>query len=49
MSEPRDVCVALTFVVRILAVLFKWTLPEQIALRRRNRAIAPGTGNIPRP
>ena len=43
------ICVALTFVVRILAVLFKWTLPEQIALRRRNRAIAPGTGNIPRP
>lgn len=42
-------CVALTFAVRILAVLFKWTLPEQTALRRRNRAIEPGTGNIPRP
>ena len=25
------------------------TLPEQTALRRRNRAIEPGTGNIPRP
>jgi uncharacterized membrane protein YeiH len=43
------VCVALTFTVRVLAVLFKWTLPEQVALRRRNRAIQPGTGNIPRP
>ena len=43
------VCVVLTFAVRILAVLFKWTLPEQVALRRRTRAIAPGTGNIPRP
>lgn len=43
------VCVALTFAVRVLAVLFKWTLPEQVALRRRNRAIQPGTGNIPRP
>ncbi|MGN6503855.1 MAG: trimeric intracellular cation channel family protein [Pseudolysinimonas sp.] len=42
-------CVALTFAVRVLAVLFKWTLPEQTALRRRNRAIEPGTGNIPRP
>jgi uncharacterized membrane protein YeiH len=41
------VCVVLTFVVRVLAVLFKWTLPEQVALRRRNRPIAPGTGNIP--
>lgn len=40
-------CVALTFVVRILAVLFEWTLPEQIALRRRARPIAPGTGNVP--
>jgi uncharacterized membrane protein YeiH len=44
-----SVCVVLTFVVRVLAVLFKWTLPEQIALRRRNRPIEPGTGNIPRP
>jgi uncharacterized membrane protein YeiH len=43
------VCVVLTFVVRVLAVLFKWTLPEQVALRRRNRPIAPGTGNIPLP
>lgn len=43
------VCVVLTFTVRILAVLFKWTLPEQVALRRRRRPIAPGTGNIPRP
>lgn len=43
------ICVAVTFAVRILAVLFKWTLPEQIAIRRRNRAIAPGTGSIPRP
>jgi uncharacterized membrane protein YeiH len=43
------VCVALTFTVRVLAVLFKWTLPEQVALRRRNRLIEPGTGNIPRP
>jgi len=33
--------------VRILAVLFKWTLPEQVAIRRRTRPIAPGTGNIP--
>jgi uncharacterized membrane protein YeiH len=41
------VCVVLTFAVRVLAVLFKWTLPEQVALRRRNRPIAPGTGNIP--
>jgi uncharacterized membrane protein YeiH len=43
------VCVVLTFTVRILAVLFKWTLPEQVALRRRNRAIEPGTGSIQRP
>jgi uncharacterized membrane protein YeiH len=43
------VCVALTFTVRVLAVLFKWTLPEQVALRRRTRLIEPGTGNIPRP
>jgi uncharacterized membrane protein YeiH len=43
------VCVALTFTVRVLAVLFKWTLPEQVALRRRTRVIEPGTGNIPRP
>ncbi|CAN5455875.1 trimeric intracellular cation channel family protein [soil metagenome] len=44
------VCVALTFVVRIGSVLFKWTLPEQAALRRRKpRPIAPGTGNIPIP
>jgi uncharacterized membrane protein YeiH len=41
-----SVCVAITFTVRILAVLFRWTLPEQVALRRRNRAIQPGTGNI---
>jgi uncharacterized membrane protein YeiH len=43
------VCVALTFTVRVLAVLFKWTLPEPVALRRRTRLIEPGTGNIPRP
>lgn len=42
------VCVLLTFTVRILAVLFKWTLPEQVSLRRRGaRPIEPGTGNIP--
>jgi uncharacterized membrane protein YeiH len=41
------ICVALTFVVRVLAVLFEWTLPEQVALRRRRGPIAPGTGNIP--
>ncbi|MBX3195045.1 MAG: TRIC cation channel family protein [Microbacteriaceae bacterium] len=41
-------CVVLTFVVRVLAVLFKWTLPEQVSLRRRRpRPIEPGTGNIP--
>jgi uncharacterized membrane protein YeiH len=28
------VCVAVTFVVRVLAVLFHWSLPEQRALRR---------------
>ena len=43
------VCVALTFVVRVLAVLFEWTLPEQVALRRRRRPMAPGTGTIPLP
>lgn len=42
-------CVAVTFTVRILAVLFKWTLPEQVALRRRTRPIEPGTGSIQRP
>jgi len=42
-----SICVTLTFLVRVLAVLFKWTLPEQTALRRRPRAIEPGTGNIP--
>lgn len=41
------VCVVLTFTVRVLAVMFKWTLPEQVALRRRNRAIQPGTGSVP--
>ena len=42
------VCVGLTFVVRVLAVLFEWTLPEQVALRRKQaRPIAPGTGNTP--
>jgi uncharacterized membrane protein YeiH len=44
-----SVCVAVTFVVRVLAVLFKWTLPEQVALRRRTRPIEPGTGSVPRP
>jgi uncharacterized membrane protein YeiH len=44
------VCVALTFVVRVLAVLFQWTLPEQVALsRKRARPIAPGTGSTPTP
>jgi uncharacterized membrane protein YeiH len=44
------VCVALTFTVRVLAVLFQWTLPEQVALRRRRaRPIAPGTGSTPTP
>lgn len=41
------ICIALTFAVRVLAVLFKWTLPEQVALRRRTRPIEPGTGSIP--
>ncbi|HEY4152586.1 MAG TPA: TRIC cation channel family protein [Pseudolysinimonas sp.] len=36
------VCVVLTFVVRVLAVLFHWTLPEQRALRRGSRG-TPGT------
>jgi uncharacterized membrane protein YeiH len=36
------VCVVLTFVVRILAVLLHWTLPEQRPLRRGSRG-APGT------
>jgi len=31
-------CVALTFVVRVLAVLFHWTLPEQRPLRREPRS-----------
>ena len=31
------VCVAVTFGVRILAVLFKWSLPEQRPLQLRNR------------
>jgi len=31
------VCVVLTFVVRVLAVLFHWTLPEQRPLRRGMR------------
>lgn len=35
-------CVALTFVVRVLAVLFHWTLPEQRPLRRGSRG-TPGT------
>lgn len=30
-----SVCVVITFGVRILAVLFRWSLPEQHALRRR--------------
>lgn len=36
------VCVVLTFVVRVLAVLFHWTLPEQRPLRRGSRG-TPGT------
>jgi uncharacterized membrane protein YeiH len=32
--------VVVTFVVRILAVLFHWSLPEQRALRRRPRSTA---------
>lgn len=35
-------CVVLTFVVRVLAVLFHWTLPEQRPLRRGSRG-SPGT------
>lgn len=31
--------VAVTFVVRILAVLFRWSLPEQRAIRRRRRQL----------
>jgi uncharacterized membrane protein YeiH len=31
------ICVILTFVVRVLAVLFHWTLPEQRPLRRGGR------------
>jgi uncharacterized membrane protein YeiH len=31
------ICVVLTFVVRVLAVLFHWTLPEQRPLRRGGR------------
>ena len=34
------VCVVLTFVVRVLAVLFHWTLPEQRPLRRGSRDAA---------
>ena len=34
------VCVVVTFVVRVLAVLFHWTLPEQRPLRR-------GSGGLP--
>lgn len=42
------VCVMLTFAVRVLAVLFRWSLPEQVALRRRrDRRIEPGTGATP--
>jgi uncharacterized membrane protein YeiH len=33
------ICVVLTFVVRVLAVLFHWTLPEQRPLRRGVRGI----------
>lgn len=33
-------CVTVTFLVRILAVLFDWSLPEQRALRRRRRPLA---------
>ncbi len=35
-------CVVLTFVVRVLAVLFHWTLPEQRPLRRPARGTRPG-------
>jgi uncharacterized membrane protein YeiH len=31
------ICVALTFGVRVLAVLFKWSLPEQRGLKRMPR------------
>jgi len=39
------VCVVLTFTVRVLAVLFHWTLPEQKPLKRLSlrRKRAPGT------
>ena len=42
------VCVALTFLVRVLAVLFKWTLPEQVALKpRKARPDRPGDREHP--
>lgn len=34
-------CVLVTFVVRILAVLFHWSLPEQRAISRRRRPTPP--------
>lgn len=37
-------CVALTFIVRVLAVLFRWTLPEQRPLRRGTRG-TPGAAD----
>jgi len=37
-------CVVLTFVVRVLAVLFHWTLPEQRPLRRGGRWLRWGRG-----
>ena len=39
------ICVALTFGVRILAVLFKWTLPEQRPLTRATLRRRPGRSN----
>ena len=38
-------CVALTFVVRVLAVLFHWTLPEQRPLRREPRSGGPASSS----
>ena len=44
------VCVVLTFTVRVLAVLFHWTLPEQKPLRRlsliRRKQAGPGSGAV---
>ena len=36
-TSPRSSASSLTFPVRVLAVLFEWTLPEQIALETARR------------